>query len=176
MEIKTQKLSMPTNARRLADLVLLLLRVPRMQALRVTPGGIEVSRQVEPDEPIVPLTLVEMSEGIVQEYVDLDMLLKTIVVEALPFDPDRHPLTTLITMFTRVCSRGLFPSDFYAPDGDGLDAYLGQAAGTLPTDLFGIPVHYVMEDQLPEGRLLLVGADTRASVDARYAITADMGR
>jgi hypothetical protein len=176
MEIKTQKLSMPTNARRLADLVLLLLRMPRLQMLRVTAGGIDVARAVEADEPIVPETLVELSNGVMSESVDLDILLKTILVEALPFDPERHQLTTLVQMVARVRDKGLFPCDWYAPEGDGLDAFLGQAEGTLPAELFGIAVHYVKEDQLPENRLLLVGAETRASVDARYGITADMGR
>lgn len=177
MEIKTQKLPLPGNARRLADLVLQLLRLPQMAALRVTPSGIEVSRAfANGEEEIVPQTLVELASGIVPEAVDLDILLKSITVDALPFDPERHQLTALIQMTAKVRERGLYPVDWYAAEGDHLDSYLGQAEGTLPNELFGIPVHYVKEDQLPEGKLLLVGAETRASIDARYAVMVDMWR
>ena len=93
----------------------------------------------------------------------------------MELDPNRHQLTTLIDMTRRVEERGLYCSSWYVTSGDHLDSFLAQAPGTLPTALFGLPVHYLSEDQLPDGKLLLVGSTTRHSIDAIYGITADIG-
>jgi hypothetical protein len=175
MEIKSQRVPMPVNEARLQEVVLLLMRLPQLQELRLSLHGIEVRRGVEDDEAVVPETVLELGKGLEILSPDVDFLLKRLELEALPLDPNRHQLTTLIEMAERVRMRRLYASAWYVMEGDGLDRFLAQPPGTLPSWLFGIPVNYVSEEQLPEGKLLLVGSTTRHSIDSTYGISADIG-
>jgi hypothetical protein len=175
METKSQRLSMPATERRMQETVLSILRLPRLLELKVTKGGIEVKRSVEGDEEIVPRTLADVAEGIEPDVPDADFLLKHIELHELSLDRERHPLTTLVKMCDHVKHRGLFCVGWYVANGDSLDWFLGQDKGTVPNFLFGIPVHYVPDDQVPEGRLVLVGAKSQYAIDASYGISADIG-
>ena len=175
MEPKTQHLAMPVTEARLQQVMTMLLRLPRLVELRVAVSGIDVKRGVEDEELVVPETIVEIAKGIVPEEPELSVLLKTIELEPLPDVPERHPLTTLIAMTAKVRAQGLFSSGWYVAEGDSLDHYLAQPKGTLSPSLLGIPVHYVNREQLPVGKLLLAASTTRHSIDATYAVSADIG-
>jgi hypothetical protein len=175
MEPKTQRLPMPQSEARLQETVLLLLRLPQLLELRIQVQGIEVRRAVNEDEDVVPETILEIARGTHTVAPDLSFLLSRLELEPLVHDPARHQLTTLMKMMEQVREQGLFPCGWYAAHGDGLDAFLAQPSGTLTPWLFAVPVHYVPSDQLPEGTLLLVGSNTRHSIDAVYGVTADIG-
>lgn len=175
MENKLQKLPMPNTEARLQEVVLLILRLPRLLEMRVATTGIEVRRIVGEDEEVVPTTLVERARGLEPEQPDVDFLLKHVAIEALPLDPNRHQLTTLIEMVERVRLKGLKACAWYVARGDGLDRFLAQPPDTLSAWLLGIPVNYVGEDQVPEGTLLLVGSTTGHSIDSSFGISADIG-
>lgn len=174
MEIKVQRIQLPASAARLQEVLGLILRLPRLQEMRLTLSGIEVKRAVE-DEEVVPATIVELAAGVTPAEPEVEFLFKSVRLEALPSDPERHPLHTLIQLMERVRLEQLFPSAWYVTAGDHLDAFLAQPQGTLPVWLFGVPVHYVGEDQLPDGRIVLIGSTTRHSIDATFGVTADIG-
>jgi len=176
MEPRLQRLPLPANEKRLQQLVLMLLKLDRLLELKLTPRGIEVKRGVEPDEPVVPETIVELGRGMEPPSPDVDFLLKHLpLMESLDFDLDRHPLTTLVVLMARVRTRGLCPAGWFVAEGDQLDEFLGQDEGTLPGELLAVPVHYVPSDQLPKGKLLLVGSTTGHAIDAVYGVGADIG-
>lgn len=166
---------MPVDQKRLRETVLMILDLTSVMELRVAVLGLEVQRNVEEGEPVVPQTILDVAKGLEPEAPEAEFLLKHLVLEALDSDPDRHPLTTLIEMADRVRGKGLHASAWYVARGDGLDSFLAQPTGTLPAYLFGLPVYYVQEDQMPEGKLLLVGSTTHHSIDSTYGITADIG-
>lgn len=173
--IKTLRIPMPVDTKRLRETVLLILDLPSVMELRIALLGIEVQRYVEEGEPIVPQTILDIAKGLEPEAPEAEFLLKHLKLEALDSDPDRHPLTTLIEMAERVRNEGLYTSAWYVARGDSLDSFLAQPTGTLPAYLLGLPVYYVQEDQVPEGKLLLVGSSTRHSIDSTYGVTADIG-
>jgi hypothetical protein len=175
METKSQRVPLPATEKRLQQTVLLILRLPQLLEMRLTLHGIEVRRGVEEDEPVVPETIVEVAKGISPDVPELAFLLKGLEIAVLPLDPNRHQLTTLIEMTNSLQARGLLACAWFVTEGDGLDAFLAQSPGTLPTSLFGVSVYYVAEDQLPEGKLLLVGSSTGHLIDASHGITADIG-
>lgn len=175
MEIQAQKLGLPTNVIRLKETILSLLQLPKLQELRITSDAIEVKRGVEDDDEVIPESLVESSKGMEPPDPDVPFLLSRIQLEQLPIEPERHQLTTLIQMTALVREQGLHCSAWFVAQGDGLDSFLGQQEGTLPSELFGIPVYYVAGDHLPDGRLLLIGSRTRYSIDALYGVVADIG-
>lgn len=174
METKAQRMPLPVSVPRLQEVVSLILKLPQLQEMRLMLTGIEVKRAVE-DEDVIPQTILEIGRGLVPDKPGLDFLLKSVRLEALPVDFERHPLHTLIHMTRRIHEEELYPCAWYVTEGDHLDAYLGQAKGTLVPWLLGVPVNYVSEDQLPDGRIVLVGSPTRYSIDATFAVTADMG-
>lgn len=157
------------------DAVVSVLRLSRVAEVRITPEGIDVKRQIEDEEAVIPESIRQAARDIDEDMPDTGFLLSNITVESLPLDPERHALTTLIAMMSRLHERGLYPSAWYVARGDTLDAFLGQAEGTLPSFLFGVPVYYVEEDHVPEGRLVLIGSRTRYAIDTVYGITADIG-
>lgn len=174
MELTTQRLPMPPTEAYLQQVVSLLLRLPKLTEVRVSVSGIEVKRTIE-DEPVVPETIVELSRGLVPEEPELQLLLKNVELEVLPYAPDRHQLTALILMTEKVRQRGVYATAWYVTEGDGLDFFLAQPRGTVPAYLFGLPVHYVAEEQLPVGKLLLLGSTTRYTIDATYGVITDIG-
>lgn len=177
MEQRLQQVPMPPNEKRLQSVVLMLLRLPRLLELKVTPKGIDVKRAVDLSvgEAVVPETVLEVARGEEPDMPDVDFLLKSLELEQLADDKERHQLTTLVEMTERVRGRGLHAVAWYVARGDTLDSFLAQPEGTLSAYLLGVPVYYVDEDQLPEGKLLLVGATTAHSIDSAYGITADIG-
>lgn len=175
MAVQTQRIPLPTGEKRLLETIAMALRLSQLLELKVTPTGIEVRRGVGEDEPAVPETLLEVARGVDPPAADVDLLLRQLDIESLPFDPGRHQLTTLVEMTARVRARQLFCSAWYVAEGDDLDRFLAQPEGTLSAELLGLPVHYVPEDQLPQGKLLLVGSSTRHSIDAAYGVLADIG-
>lgn len=176
MEPRVQRLPLPANETRLRQLVLELLKLDRLLELKLTPRGIEVQRAVEPDEPVVPETMIELGQGLDPPVPDFEALLKHLpLMESLDFDLERHPLTTLIMLSTKVYARRLRPAGWFIVEGDQLDAFLGQDEGTVPSELFGVPVHYVPQEQLPEGKIVLLGSTTGYAIDAVYGVGADIG-
>lgn len=176
MEIKGQRILLPSSLERLQEVVMMCLRLPALLELRVTHDGVDVKRGVSDGELVVPETIRELGQGAEPPQVDTEFLLRALALEELPFEPDRHPLHTFRDMMDRVSQiQQLYPVLWLSPRGDSLDAYMALPQGTMPRMLFGLPVHYVDEDQLPGGRLLLVGSTTRYVVDASYGVTADIG-
>ena len=176
MEPRIQRLALPANEARLQKLVLMLLKLDRLLELKLTPQGIEVRRAVTPDEAVVPETLVELGRGVEPPEVALEELLRVLpVMEMLDFDLERHPLTTLIALVARVRAHKLKPACWFVEAGDQLDRFLGQDEGTVPSELFGVPVHYVSGEYLPEGKLVLVGSLTGYTIDAALGVGADIG-
>lgn len=175
MEIRAQRLPMPVNEARLQETILHLLRLPQLQELKVSLQGLEIRRVVEEHEVVIPETIVDVARGKTPVVPDLGLLLKTIEVEALQFSQERHQLTTLMQLTEKVLERDLHCVCWYVAEGDTLDAFLAQEPGTCPSALFTFPVYYVPAEQLPEGKLLLVGSRTRHLIDAQYGISADIG-
>ncbi len=175
MQPRTQRLPMPPTEARLHELVGHLLRLSGLLELRVTPQGVAVTRGLEDvEEPVVPETLVDLARGVVPDEPDLAFLLQRVELEALPLDPARHQLHVLLDVVERVRRRGYKPCAWYVAQGDDLDAYLAQPMGTVPAWLFAIPVRYVSADDLPPGKLVLLGSKTGYAVDAAYGVAADM--
>lgn len=174
MEKKRQVLPLPPTPQRLQQVVSMLLQLPAMLELKVTSTGIIVERGID-DGPVVPETIVEIAKGVVPDEPPLSVLLTSVTLDTLPIDRDRHQLTTLLEMTSRVYKKGLYPSGWYVAEGDGLDAFLAQAKGTLSPFLLGVPVHYVPHEELPPGSLVLMASSTRFSIDATYGVTADIG-
>jgi hypothetical protein len=174
---KATRLPLPRTEARLELLMVQLLRLPNVLELRLTEGGIEIRRGVpdEGTELVVPESYRELAQGVTPPEPEPQHLLKSIEMVELEPDPERHPLTTLIAMMERLRKQGLEPCRWYVTDGDALDSFLANPRGTLPTHLFHVPVVYVHEDLVPEGRLLLVGSPTRYSIDAMYCVTAEIG-
>ena len=162
---------------RLEQLMVQLLRLPNVLELRLTEQGIEIKRSVPEDdsELLVPESYREFARGETPPEPEAQHLLKNIAMVELEPDPDRHQLTTLIEMMEWMRKQDLFPCGWYVAVGDGLDAFLANPRGTLPSHLFTVRVHYVKEDVVPEGRLLLVGSPTRYSIDASSCVTAEIG-
>jgi hypothetical protein len=175
MEAKSQRLAMPPTEARMQEAVLSILRLPQLMELKVMVTGIEVKRGVEGDEPVVPETILDISKGLVPDVPDVEFLLKQLEIEALRFDTTRAELHTLLEMTQKVVDRGLFCCAWYVAQGNGLDYFLANPRGTMPAALFGIPVHYVSTDDLPEGKLLLVGSTSRYPIDSVYGVSADIG-
>lgn len=174
-QTEKQRLPLPGHAGRLQEVALQILRLPHLLELKVTPNGLDVMRHSLEGEPVVPESLVELARGLEAPLPDLPFLLGHIEVEELPFDPTRHPLHTLMGMFDAVSLRNLYPVCWFVREGDSLDAFLALPVGTKPAVFLGQPVYYVTSEELPEARMLLVGARTRQAIDATYGITADIG-
>jgi hypothetical protein len=174
-QIATQKLPLPGNEIRLQEVIAQVLRLKSLLELKITPNGLEVRRQVQSEEPVVPESIAELARGLDAPLPDLPFLLGRLELEELRFDPDRHPLHTVMNMFERVGAQHLHPTCWFVRDGDDLDAYVALPVGAKPQVFLGHPVHYVTDDALPEGKLLLVGSRTRQAIDAVYGVTADIG-
>lgn len=175
MEIKTQRMPLPVNERALHEVTGLILRLPQLHELKVTTTGVEVRRGVGTEEEVVPETVLEIARGVAPDAPDAAFLLSRIELESLPASHEMHPLHVLMSMMMRLQERRLLPCVWYVAVGDHLDKYLALRRGTLAPMLFAVPVHYVSEDQLPEGKLVLVGSPTRYLVDASYGVLADIG-
>ncbi len=174
MPVKSQRLPLPPSETRLSELIHLLLRLPQLQELRITPQGIEVRRSFDGDDPVVPETLCDIAKGQVPDEAEPGFLLGRIDLVELAPHPE-HPLHILCALTEAIRRRGLLPSAWFVADGDTLDAALGNDKGSLPTHLLGIPVRYVPDSLVPEGKLVLVGSPTRHDIDAVYGVTADIG-
>lgn len=175
MEVRSHRLPLPKSHEQLESLLLQLVRMPMLQELKLGLHGIEVKRGVEEDEVVVPESLQELAKGMSPPDPDVAFMLKQLTLVEVEPDAKRHPLTTLIVMMEMVRNAGYNAVDWYVCDGDSLDAYVCNPKGTQPSFLFGVPVHYVAESVVPEGRLVLVGSPTRFSIDAAYSVTAEIG-
>jgi hypothetical protein len=175
MEARTHRLPLPKSEMLLESLILQLLRMPMLQELKLGLHGIEIRRGVQEGEPVVPESMEELAKGIAPPDPDVAYMLSQLTMLELEPDPVRHPLTTLIVMMELVRAAGYLAVGWYVCAGDGLDAFVCNPKGTLPKFFFGLPVHYVVESVVPEGRLVLVGSPTRFSIDAAYSVTAEIG-
>jgi hypothetical protein len=175
MEVRSHRLPLPRNHEQLESLLLQLVRMPLLQELRLGLHGIEIRRGVEEDEVVVPESLEELAKGVTPPDPDIAFMLGQLTLVEVDPDPKRHPLTTLIVLMEMVRTAGYNAVDWYVCDGDSLDSFVCNPKGTKPKFLFGLPVHYVSDAVLPEGRLVLVGSPTRFSIDAAYSVTAEIG-
>lgn len=150
-----------------------VLRLSKVLGVKIDPAGIEVTRAVEGDDPVVPLAVEDIFTGVVLPAPDLVFLLNNIDIQQLEFSESRHILHTLIQLFGYLDSRGLFVAGIYVCAGDELAAALGLPSGDYPR-LFGIPVQYVTAGLEP-GKILAIGSPTRFIADATLGVIADLG-
>jgi hypothetical protein len=168
---KKHRFALPRSLKNLQEGVYRLLELPKLAELRVTPGGIELTRST--DEPI-PSGILQSFEGAEDQYPEIELIIEAVALDVLAFDPSHHPLTVLLKLFEAVTSKDLRAVAWYAPADDSLDAYLGLPESTLPQSLFGLPVRYVAPSML-ENKLLLLASETAFAMDASYGIVADIG-
>lgn len=174
METRLARLSMPPNERLLQETVLLVLRLPNLLRLEVTPKGLEITRAVDAGEDVLSQTVEDTARGLEPETADIEFLLKNLRLHALPFVPDRPELHTLIDMYKTLSMHALQPVAWYVPRGNSLPYFLALRMNEQPAELLGVPVHYVSDDQMPEGKLLLVGSKTRYAIDAEFGVITDI--
>lgn len=173
-ELRKAAYPLPTNPKALERFMCETLRLGWLTLVEVTSSGIKIERHVHEGEPALPASLSGLLQGTEPLDPDLPFLLQHVVVEQMPFNPERHILHTLIELFEVLKRRQLNIVALYVAAGDELAAALGLATGTDIPRLFGVPIYYVAEGIDP-GHLLAVGSPTPFIVDATTGVVADLG-
>lgn len=174
---RTARLPFPKNVVRLQEILSYILKLPGLVSFQVTGSGIEVTRNVEEDEPPVPLTLLALANETEISAPRVSDLAKVIDIVATTAVPGAHPLTVLMKMTSDVVAATLEPTLWICRRGDWLNSWLGLPASHERDDetLMGIPIVYTTEEDLPQGKLLLLGSLTRIAADAVMGVVAEIG-
>lgn len=165
-EPKTQTEPLPRSVEDLVAFFKSVIVLPCLEEIRVTPKSVSVRRLVEEGEPVLP----RRSE----ERPDPPFVLGRLELDHLPFDPEAHPLLSLLDAMGRVTDRNLRPSHLLAPEGPWVAAYVGLPGDEPPSHLYGMEVLCSSADEFEE-KMVVVGTSTGYLEDARFGVVIDMG-
>ena len=136
----------------------MVLSLPNVRKVEVTPERIQILRQVREGEAVVP------SDMAIEGPADVPTLMRTVDMDQYPFDPQEHPYWCLEGAMRKITDRHMFVTHILAPQGEWLSAWLDLSY--IPAQgsrLLGVKVIYSDSDLL-DGKVVLLGSINSAGL------------
>lgn len=151
LTMRAKDIPLPRGLNALFSALKKIIHLPNVAELRVTPGGISVTRAVAAGEEVLPDTLDDYTslEGLVMAVLE-----KVTLTTIEPLEGGLLP--TALEAFNLIGREGLVVTGVVAPwDSGSLRDALG--AKEPPTHFFGAPVYYELDDSYHAQCIVLGG-------------------